>query len=140
MTAKDSKQQKTISVDIALSNVNVADYDSVIFTGGKLEEFYVGGAAHDQAKRIIRETLAKDKVVGAICTGPEVLAQAGVLDGMKITRFCASCAYDKVKNMKVVRQAVAHSRGADGGDIITGRDSSQAGAFVEKIVKTMRSK
>lgn len=67
---------------VALSNVDVGDYDKVAFIGGP------GAAAladDEDAQRIARETVAQGKVLGAICIAPTILARAGVLKGKKAT-------------------------------------------------------
>lgn len=68
--------------EIALSNVNVAEYDRVVFIGGP------GAAAltnDSDAKRIAVETVVLGKPLGAICIAPTILAAAGVLKNKKAT-------------------------------------------------------
>lgn len=69
-------------IDITLEKVEVADYDGVFFVGGP-------GAPHfldnKESYRIVREAAASDKLWGAICISPRILAKAGVLNKRRVT-------------------------------------------------------
>ncbi len=70
------------TADIALMDVDVTDYDRIAFIGGP----GMMQAWQDEAmKRIAREAVAHDIVLGAICIAPKVLVSAGVLEGKKAT-------------------------------------------------------
>ena len=78
----DAEEEEEEEASIALDDVNVADYDSIAFIGGP------GAAAlaeNADALRIVRETVAAKKPLGAICIAPTILAAAGVLKGKKAT-------------------------------------------------------
>lgn len=68
--------------DISMRDVNVHDYDRIAFIGGPGA---VALAANEDALRIAKETAQADKVLGAICIAPIILAKAGVLQGKKAT-------------------------------------------------------
>lgn len=71
-----------VKIDKTADQVNVDDYDAIIFIGGP-------GAVnfqHDkEAHRIIKETQDKQKLLAAICIAPTILAYAGALRGKKAT-------------------------------------------------------
>ena len=70
--------------EILVSDIVVDDYDAIIFVGGSgAKEYFDNG----DALNIAREAAAKNKVLAAICIAPTVLANAGVLDGIKATSF-----------------------------------------------------
>lgn len=71
-----------IEPDIALRDVNVEDFDAVVFVGGAGVPAYFDDP---EALRIAREAHEKGKVVGAICLAPGVLASAGILKGRRAT-------------------------------------------------------
>jgi len=62
----------------------VADYDAVIFIGGVGAVEYVRSPA---ALNIAREAVRNGKVLGAIGVAPTILANAGVLTGIRVTSF-----------------------------------------------------
>ncbi len=71
-----------ITPQILIDQVNVDDYDAIVFVGGVgAQEYFHNSVAH----KIAREAVAKGKVLGAICLAPRILAEAGVLKGKKAT-------------------------------------------------------
>ncbi len=76
--------QRGSRVEAALSfaKVNVADFDAVIFIGGKGSRSLVGNA---QAQRVAREAMDANMIVGAICYAPVVLARANVAQDRIVT-------------------------------------------------------
>jgi protease I len=114
-----------VTPDILVDQVNVEDYDAVIFVGGSgAKEYWDDPKAHSIAK----ETVASGKVLGAICIAPVTLASAGVLDGRKATVF--SSEKDRLQ------AGGATYTGADvevDGKIITGNGPNAAEEFGEAI-------
>jgi len=69
---------------ILVSELRVDDYDAIIFIGGSgAKEYFNSRVALD----IARDAAAKKKVLAAICIAPTVLANAGVLTGIRATSF-----------------------------------------------------
>ncbi|MHC4116759.1 MAG: nitroreductase family protein [Planctomycetota bacterium] len=67
---------------VLVDQLRVDDYDAIVFISGTAE--YV---ANPVALDIVRETVRKGKVLGAIGTAPTVLANAGVLTGIRATAY-----------------------------------------------------
>lgn len=78
-TAKDSS---TTEVDLTIDQVNPEDFDGIFLIGGP-------GALDCLDNETIHKLLNKlndsDKVFGAICISPRILAKAGVLDDKNAT-------------------------------------------------------
>ncbi len=70
------------NIDLCLGDVHVFDYDGVIFVGGPGAVKYQEDI---EAHLIIREAFEQEKIIGAICIAPTILAHAGILDGKKAT-------------------------------------------------------
>lgn len=68
--------------EIALSDVDVSNYDAVVFVGGSGAQVYY---TDDEALNIAKEAYKQGKVLGAICIAPGILAKAGVIKGKKAT-------------------------------------------------------
>lgn len=84
--------ETTALPDLLIGDVNVDDYIGVIFVGGSgATEYFDDPVAH----KIAIDTLAKGKVLGAICIAPATLARAGVLKGVKAT--CHPSQKDELK-------------------------------------------
>jgi len=69
---------------ILVNQVRVDDYDAIIFVGGSGAAEYFDSPV---ALNIAREAAHKRKVLAAICIAPTVLANAGVLNGVRATSF-----------------------------------------------------
>jgi len=67
---------------VLVDQLRVDDYDAIIFISGPAE--YVGNPV---ALDIVKETVRKGKVLGAIGVAPTVLASAGVLTGIRATAY-----------------------------------------------------
>ncbi len=72
------------NVDITIDQLNVTNYDAVLFIGGPgCYDLYENKTCHKLAK----DTVIQGKILGAICAAPGILAHAGVLTGKKATMF-----------------------------------------------------
>lgn len=71
-----------IEADIAFKDVNPADYDILVISGGKGPEKI---RLDEDALEIARHFFKENKPVAAICHGPQVLVSAGVIKGRKAT-------------------------------------------------------
>lgn len=71
-----------IEVDVAFKDVNPADYDILVISGGRGPEKM---RLDNHALEIARYFFKENKPVAAICHGPQVLISAGVIKGRKAT-------------------------------------------------------
>lgn len=72
----------SVDIDERLEKLNPEDYTAVIFVGGVgASTYWNNKIAHIVAK----DTLANNKVLGAICIAPVTLANAGVLKNRRAT-------------------------------------------------------
>ncbi len=72
------------NAEVLVSELNVDDYDGVIFVGGIGAKEYFN---NHMALSIARQAKEKGKVLGAICIAPTILANAGVLKGLRATSY-----------------------------------------------------
>ena len=66
--------------DMTLDEVRVADFDAVIFDCGQPLE-----SDHPAYQLLAREAVRRNKVLGAVCMMPVILAEAGLLEGKRAT-------------------------------------------------------
>jgi protease I len=72
----------SIKATSSIDDIDVSDYDAIIFIGGPGSVRY----QHDvQAHLTAQEAVNRDKVLAAICIAPTILAYADVLEGKKAT-------------------------------------------------------
>lgn len=124
----------TTEATVALANVNVTDYDAIVFIGGP------GAVAYQQdseAHAIAKATVNEGKILGAICIAPTTLAYAGVLQGKKAT----------VWNEDGKQQDVLTSNGAEysgenvtvDGKLVTANGPPAAEEFGKKLLELLQS-
>jgi len=122
----------TAEAKFLLTQINVDDYDAVIFIGGiGAREYYENAAALDIAK----QTVEKGKILAAICIAPAILANAGLLDGKNVTSYPS----EKIRLIK----AGASYTGTDverDGQIITASGPRAAEKFAKAIVNALQSR
>ncbi|MCM8777970.1 MAG: DJ-1/PfpI family protein [Candidatus Omnitrophica bacterium] len=119
----------TTQADISLKDVKVDEYEAIIFIGGPgAADYFIDKTALNLAK----EAYQKDKVVGAICIAPGILARAGILKGKKATVYPSEL--DTLKNAGAV--CVNRSVVIDG-KIITANGPDAAESFGKEIVKLL---
>jgi protease I len=73
------------SVDRALDDVKVDDYDALVLPGGQINPDLLRVNAN--AIELIRAFFDKKKIVAAICHAPWLLIEAGVIKGRKVTSY-----------------------------------------------------
>ncbi|UCG02116.1 MAG: DJ-1/PfpI family protein [Candidatus Heimdallarchaeota archaeon] len=73
-----------VSTDILISNVNITRYDCILIPGGGSPANLV---EHEEVLEIIRTAYSEGILLAAICHGPLVLAEAGVIDGKNVTGY-----------------------------------------------------
>ncbi|MFH1721741.1 MAG: DJ-1/PfpI family protein [Candidatus Altiarchaeota archaeon] len=124
-----------VSVDIAPSEVDVLDYDAVIFVSGPGISRYF---KDPELLKIAKEATKFGLVVGAICISPVILANAGVLKGKKVTAWSSSNDFTFLNKM---RTAGANVRALDhvvaDGKLITATGPDYAQEFGEKILEVL---
>lgn len=108
-------------------------YDGIMVVGGSGSVQYLWDDAQLQA--LISDFHAKNKVIGAICLSPVVLARAGILDDKKATVFLDDAAITELKRggAQYTPQPVVTD-----GSIVTANGPQAAGAFAEKLVRLLK--
>ena len=124
---------KTTEATITLDEVNVDDYDAIVFIGGSGAKIYQQDIA---AHQIIKEGIEKGKVIAAICIAPTILANAGILERKKATVWDEG---DK-KTAKQIEDKGAEYTGENvtvDGKIVTANGPQAAREFGEKIASLL---
>ena len=115
----------TCRPDFLVGDVNVADYDAVVFIGGSgANEYWDNETAHS----IARAAVDKDKILAAICIAPVTLARAGVLRGKKASVFPSVAQRLQAEGAIYVKTAVEED-----GKIITADGPTSAREFGEAL-------
>ena len=114
---------------IMLRELMVDDYDAIIFIGGPGATQYFHSRL---AWNIAREAVNKRKILAAICIAPAVLANAGVLNGVRVTSFPSERDRLQRAGAKYTGSAVERD-----GLIITGNGPTAARQFGSTIADAL---
>ena len=119
-----------VEADIELGEVDLTNLDMVILPGG------LGGVASirgcQKALEAVRAVYEMDKYVAAICAGPTVLADLGLLTGMN-----ATCYPGQIPNMKDAR-VVPNAACVTDGKVITGTSAGTAVPFALALIEALK--
>ena len=115
-------------VDLTLDDANSDDFDALLIPGGLMNPDTL--RANDDALEFARRFFEEGKPVAAICHGPWVLADAGLLRGRTVTSW-PNIKHD-IKNAggKWVNEEVVVDNG-----LVTSRKPDDIPAFNEKMIE-----
>lgn len=115
--------------DLAADEVDPAAYDGLVIPGGYAPDHM---RRHPAMVKLVREMVAGDKVVAAICHAGWMLASAGVLKGRQVTGFFAI--KDDLVNAGAdfVDQEVVVD-----GKLVTSRSPDDLPAFLKAIIAAL---
>lgn len=119
---------ETVAADLRISDVRVDDYIALVLPGGQINPDLL--RVDETAVQTVRNFVADNKIVAAICHAPWLLIEAGVVEGREMTSYKSIRTDLKNAGAKVVDQAIAISNG-----IITSRNPGDIDAFVAKIIE-----
>ncbi len=124
-------------IDLEEAMLNLHNYSAIILIGGKGAKVYF---KNELCLEIIKDANNSNKVIAAICTAPVILANAGVLDGVKATVYSNMLNNSyvdiiKVKGARYVSQNVVVDR-----NIVTASGPNTAKKFAELIIATVEKK
>jgi len=119
-------------INVLLKDLKVADYDAILFIGGPGAANYI---ENEVCHKIAREAVENNKVLGAICIAPAILAKAGVLNGKKATVWSSVMDKSAVKILEENGAIFQNDPVVVDGKIVTGNGPGVAKGFAEKIIE-----
>ena len=122
--------------DFTLDEISVDTYDGVIFVGGSGTEIYFD---NEMAYSIAKEGYEKNKVLGAICIAPCILAKAGVLKNKRATVWSSAVAKKYVKILEANGALYTDEDVVVDGRIVTANGPGAAEKFGNEIVRLLKT-
>jgi protease I len=117
------------TADLAPEDVRVDDYAAVIIPGGKAPDAMRTIPA---MVNIVRDAVNKDKVVAAICHGPQMLIEADVLRGRR-----ATCYVSVSTDLKNAGASYTDEPVVVDGNLVTSRMPGDLPAFCKATVELL---
>ena len=123
---------KTIRPDLTIADARAEDYDALILPGGvrNPDTLRTDGAAI----ALIQAFMAAGKPVGAICHGPWLLVEAGVVRGRKVTSW-PSIRTD----LRNAGATVIDEPAVTDGHLVTSRSPGDVPAFTDAMARLIGS-
>lgn len=112
------------------AEVRPDEYDILVLPGGKAPE-----AVRKEAKavEIARDFFRANRIVAAICHGPQLLATAGLLQGRRVTSYRTVAAEVQAAGAVYEDRSVVVD-----GNLVTSRQPSDLPAFLRETMKLVR--
>lgn len=123
-----------VNIDISLDQVNVNDYDAIVFIGGPGAINYT---KNEDALKIAREAKNSDKLIGAICIAPAILAKAGILSNKKSTIWTSEEDRSSIKFLEEGGAEFINQDVVVDGKIVTACGPSAAPKFGKAIAELL---
>ncbi len=119
---------KEIEVNVKVEEASAANYDVLVLPGGVINPDKL--RRDNKAVDLVADFFKRKKLVAAICHGPQMLIEAGVVNGRKMTSF-SSIKTDLINaganwvDIEVIMD----------GNLITSRNPGDLEAFSNKIIE-----
>mgnify|MGYP003575004372 FL=1 len=122
---------KEYTVDRTLDEVSSGDYHALVLPGGVINPDHLRRS--EKAISFVRDFFRERKPVAAICHGPQVLINAEVVDGRKLTSFMSVRKDLENAGANWVDEEVVVDNG-----LVTSRTPKDLPAFNKKMVEEIR--
>ncbi len=122
------KEGDSFAVDIPLDEANPADYDALLLPGGVMNPDTL--RTIPAAVEFARHFFAEGKPVAAICHGPQLLIEADVVRGKKVTSFESLKTDLKNAGAEWVDEPMVCDQG-----LVTSRKPADIPQFNEKMIE-----
>ena len=119
---------QSIPIDKTIDQVKATDYDALMLPGGVMSPDQL--RQDKRAVQFVKSFFDRSKPVAALCHGPSMLVEAGVLRGREVTSAPAIQTDIRNAGAKWIDQQVVVDRG-----LITSRTPADMPAFNKKMVE-----
>ncbi|MDX1642801.1 MAG: type 1 glutamine amidotransferase domain-containing protein [Thermoanaerobaculia bacterium] len=119
---------REVTVDRTLAEADPDDYDSLVLPGGVMNPDKL--RMREDATRFVRAFFKEAKPVAAICHGPQILIDCGVLEGREVTSYPSIKMDLKNAGARWVDREVVVDQG-----LVTSRKPDDLPAFIAKTIE-----
>lgn len=125
---KDLEPGEELQADLGSKDVQADDFDAVVVPGGTVGADKL--RADEDLVAFVRSFVEQGKPVAAICHGPWVLVEAGVVDGRKVTSYPSLQTDIRNAGGNWVNEEVVVDNG-----MVTSRKPDDIPAFTQKMIE-----
>lgn len=125
---KDGNWNIEIDVDKTVGEVEAADYDALVLPGGVINPDKL--RTNTKAVEFVRTFFKEHKPVAAICHGPQMLIEADVVEGRRLTSYHSITKDLKNAGANWVDEEVVTDAG-----LVTSRSPKDLNAFNAKMIE-----
>lgn len=118
-------------MDTTLDQVKVADFDAIVLPGGQINPDVL--RLNETAVGLVKAFAEAGKPVAAICHGPWLLVEAGLVQGRKVTSWPSIRTDLRNAGADVVDKEVAVD-----GNLITSRKPDDVPAFSKAVIAAVK--
>ncbi|OON82871.1 type 1 glutamine amidotransferase domain-containing protein [Streptomyces tsukubensis] len=133
----DKDAGQTVRPTLTLSAADTSEYDLLLIPGGTINADTL--RLQEPAIGIVRSFTSSGRPVAAICHGPWVLVEAGVVNGKTLTSYASLTTDIRNAGGTWVDRSVV-SDAADGWPLITSRTPDDLDDFLGEIDKTLTAR
>ena len=123
-----------VEIHRKIEDVNISQFDGIIFCGGQGALKYLD---NDVSYQILQEAQKKNKIIGAICISPVIVAKSGILSGKKATVWTSSINRNAIKIFKSNGVHYMNKPVVVDGKIITASGPRSANQFAKVIIRAL---
>ena len=117
-----------------IDHLRVDDFDAILIVGGDGAQEYLW--PHNGLRALVQQAAASEKVIGAICLAPVVLARAGLLEGGEAALWRCPATLEELDRAGV---RVADQDVLCAGRTITGSGPLVAERWAQAIAETVQT-
>jgi len=117
-----------VPVDVQLDEANADDYDALMLPGGVMNPDAL--RQNKKAVAFVKSFLERGKPVAAICHGPQLLIETGLLEGRRVTSYPSLQTDLKNAGAHWVDEAVVTDNG-----LVTSRTPKDLEVFNQKMLE-----
>jgi protease I len=116
--------------DLSPDEVKITDYDALVIPGGRAPDKM---RVNSGMVNLVKDAHAEGKVIAAICHGPQMLIEAGILKGTRATCWRSVATDIKNAGAEFVDEAAVVD-----GMLVTSRSPADLPAFCRETLKLLK--
>lgn len=122
----------TVVSDLSPENVKIDEYDAVVIPGGRAPDRM---RLNRGLVQLVTQAFNKGKVIAAVCHGPQLLIEAGVVKGKK-----ATCYMSVATDLKNAGGIYEDKSVVVDGNLVTSRFPADLPNFCREILRLLQTK